>query len=205
LKIELENIGRRFNRDWIFKQINYQFIQGESYAILGPNGSGKSTFLQVLAGSLTPSSGKLNYSLINKAIEVEAIFKHLSLAAPYLELIEEFTLQELITYHFRFKRAFKEWNTERLIQLLGLEKSADKEIRYFSSGMKQRTKLVLACCADTPLLFLDEPTSNLDAQGIEWYHQLIKDFSKDRLLVICSNQPHEYSFCTNQLRINDYK
>lgn len=205
MKIELENIGRRFNRDWIFKQINYQFIQGESYAILGPNGSGKSTFLQVLAGSLTPSSGKLNYSLINKAIEVEAIFKHLSLAAPYLELIEEFTLQELITYHFRFKRAFKEWNTERLIQLLGLEKSADKEIRYFSSGMKQRTKLVLACCADTPLLFLDEPTSNLDAQGIEWYHQLIKDFSKDRLLVICSNQPHEYSFCTNQLRINDYK
>src|SRR5690606_14006845 len=99
----------------------------------------------------------------------------------------------------------KGWSIDRLIQLLDLEKSANKEIRYFSSGMKQRTKLVLACCADTPLLFLDEPTSNLDTQGIDWYHQLIDDFSKDRLLVICSNQLAEYSFCRNQLQISNYK
>lgn len=205
MKIELENIGRRFNRDWIFKQVNYQFLQGESYAILGPNGSGKSTFLQVLAGSLSPSSGQLTYSLNKKVIEVDAIFNHISLAAPYLELIEEFTLRELITYHFRFKKLFKGLDTNQIIDLLGLEKSGDKEIRYFSSGMKQRTKLALACCADTPLLFLDEPTSNLDAQGIEWYQQLIKDFSKERLLIVCSNQAHEYNFCSKHLQINDYK
>jgi len=205
MKIELENIGRRFNRDWIFKQVNYQFFQGESYAILGPNGSGKSTFLQVLAGSLSPSSGQLTYSLNKKVIEVDAIFNHISLAAPYLELIEEFTLRELITYHFRFKKLFKSLNISQIIDLLGLEKSGDKEIRYFSSGMKQRTKLALACCADTPLLFLDEPTSNLDAQGIEWYQQLIKDFSKERLLIVCSNQAHEYNFCSKHLQINDYK
>lgn len=205
MKIELENIGRRFNKEWIFKQVDYQFIQGESYAILGPNGSGKSTFLQVLAGSLSPSNGKLSYSLNNAALDVGKVFEQLSLAAPYLELIEEFTLRELITYHFRFKRLVKGWDTDRIIQLLDLKQSENKEIRYFSSGMKQRTKLVLACCADTPLLFLDEPTSNLDAQGVEWYQQLIKEFSKQRLLVICSNQLHEYSFCTNHLMIQDYK
>jgi ABC-type multidrug transport system ATPase subunit len=205
LKIKLENIGRRFNREWIFKQVNYQFIQGESYAILGANGSGKSTFLQVLAGNLSPSSGDLSYSLNNSVLEVGKVFEHLSLAAPYLELIEEFTLRELITYHFRFKKLVKGWDTDRLIQLLDLKQSENKEIRYFSSGMKQRTKLVLACCADTPLLFLDEPTSNLDVQGVDWYHQLIEEFSKERLLVICSNQHHEYSFCSNHLMIQDYK
>lgn len=205
MKIELENIGRRFNKEWIFRKIDYQFFQGQSYAILGPNGSGKSTFLQVLAGSLNPSIGKLNYSLDGKGIVVDTVFNQLSLATPYLELIEEFTLRELITYHFRFKRLLDGWNTDRIIQLLGLEKSSDKEIRYFSSGMKQRTKLALACCADTPLLFLDEPTANLDNQGVEWYHQLITDFSNDRLIIICSNQEHEYSFCSHQLQISDYK
>lgn len=205
MKIELENIGRRFNKEWIFRKIDYQFFQGQSYAILGPNGSGKSTFLQVLAGSLNPSIGKLNYSLDGKDIDVDTVFNQLSLATPYLELIEEFTLRELITYHFRFKRLLDGWNTDRIIQLLGLERSSDKEIRYFSSGMKQRTKLALACCADTPLLFLDEPTANLDTQGVEWYHQLITDFSNDRLIIICSNQEHEYSFCSHQLQISDYK
>ena len=205
MKIELENIGRRFNREWIFKQVNYQFIQGESYAILGPNGSGKSTFLQVLAGNLSPSSGNLKYSLHNTDLEVGKVYEHLSLAAPYLELIEEFTLRELIAYHFKFKSPVQGWDADRIIELLRLQQSDNKEIRYFSSGMKQRTKLVLACCADTPLLFLDEPTSNLDAQGIEWYHGLIEEFSKQRLLIICSNQPQEYSFCANHLLIQDYK
>jgi len=205
LKIELENIGRRFNKEWIFKQVNYQFIQGESYAILGPNGSGKSTFMQVIAGNLSPSDGKISYSIDNRILDVAKVFEHLSLAAPYLELIEEFTLRELITYHFRFKKLVEGWDTDRIIQLLDLNKSENKEIKYFSSGMKQRTKLALACCADTPLLFLDEPTSNLDNQGIEWYHQLINDFSKQRMLIVCSNQLHEYSFCTNHLTIQDYK
>ncbi|HUH19855.1 ABC transporter ATP-binding protein [Albibacterium sp.] len=205
MKIELENIGRRFNKEWIFKQVNYQFIQGESYAILGPNGSGKSTFMQVIAGNLSPSDGKISYSIDNRILDVAKVFEHLSLAAPYLELIEEFTLRELITYHFRFKKLVEGWDTDRIMQLLDLNKSENKEIKYFSSGMKQRTKLALACCADTPLLFLDEPTSNLDNQGIEWYHQLINDFSKQRMLIVCSNQLHEYSFCTNHLTIQDYK
>lgn len=205
MKIELENIGRRFNKEWIFKKVDYQFFQGESYAILGPNGSGKSTFLQVLAGSLSPSAGKLNYSFEGRKIEDDTVFNQLSLATPYLELIEEFTLRELITYHFRFKKLLEGWDTDKVIELLGLEQSSDKEIRYFSSGMKQRTKLALACCANTPMLFLDEPTSNLDKQGVEWYHQLMRDFSKERLIIVCSNQEHEYSFCSKQLHIHDYK
>src|ERR1700712_4367134 len=103
ISISLQNIGRRFNRDWIFRGIDYTFTENRSYAILGANGSGKSTLLQVLNGSLTPSAGNLSYFYGDKEVEAEDVFQYLSLAAPYLELIEEFTLSEVIDFHFKFK------------------------------------------------------------------------------------------------------
>jgi len=205
MQITLENIGRRFNRDWIFRGIDYTFNFGETYAILGSNGSGKSTLLAVLNGSLSPSSGTLTYSVDNKPVHVEQVFQYLSLAAPYLEVIEDFTLSEMIDFHFKFKPYKPGIDKAALIELLNLPGSRNKLIRYFSSGMKQRLKLALAFCADAPILMLDEPTSNLDSQGVDWYLSLVEQFAKDRLTIICSNQEHEYSFCQHQLSIADYK
>lgn len=205
MKIELEQIGRRFNREWIFRRINYSFQLGKSYAILGINGSGKSTFLQVISGALAPSEGKLYYKLEDKNIAVEQIFEHLSIAAPYLELIEEFTLNELLNFHFQFKKRIHNLENEQLILLLNMVANKNKQIKYFSSGMKQRVKLVLALCSDTPILLLDEPTSNLDEQGIQWYKKLVADFTQNRLIIVCSNQIHEYDFCQEQLFMTDYK
>ena len=205
ISITLNQIGRRFNREWIFKGIDYTFTQGETYAILGPNGSGKSTLLQVLNGSLTPSIGKINYFTGYTEIEAEEIFNYLSLAAPYLELIEEFTLTEVIDFHFKFKPYKNGIDTAGVIELLNMQSSKNKAIRYFSSGMKQRLKLALAFCADTPILMLDEPTSNLDMQGVDWYLNLVEQYAQNRLTIVCSNQQHEYSFCNHILSIADYK
>lgn len=205
MTISLENIGRRFNREWIFRDVNYTFKSNTAYAILGPNGSGKSTLLQVLNGSLTPSAGKLSYQLNDQPVEVELVYQHLSLAAPYMELIEDFTLAEMIGFHFQFKAFRDGLDTGAVIDLLNMQASKDKMIKYFSSGMKQRTKLALAFCADTPMLMLDEPTSNLDVQGVDWYLNLVERFAKNRLTIICSNQPNEYAFCSEIIRITDYK
>ncbi|WP_343522736.1 ATP-binding cassette domain-containing protein [Pedobacter sp.] len=204
MHISLEHIGRRFNKEWIFKNLSAEFSSGNSYAILGPNGSGKSTLLSVLSGSLSPSEGKITFS-DTQEIPVENIYRYISLAAPYLELVETLTLRELIDFHFKFKNFAAGLDAKKLIDILGLEKARNKEIKYFSSGMKQRTKLALACCTDTPILFLDEPTSNLDVQGINWYRDLIQNFGKDRLMIIGSNQIQEYDFCTTQIQISDYK
>lgn len=204
MTITLENIGRRFNQEWIFKGINYQFNSGGKYAILGPNGSGKSTLLSVILGNLSPSEGMITYKE-EKSIAVEGIYKYVSFAAPYLDLIEEFTLQETIDFHFKFKRLHRDFNEEMVLDLLGLKKSQDKALKHFSSGMKQRTKLVLACCTETPILLLDEPTSNLDKQGVLWYHELIARFTSDRLVIVGSNQEAEYSFCNHFVQITDYK
>jgi ABC-type multidrug transport system ATPase subunit len=204
MTIDLKDAGRRFNQEWIFRNFSYQFSAAGKYAILGPNGSGKSTLLSVILGSLAPSEGSITYA-DTKVIPVENIYTQLSFAAPYLDLVEEFTLQETIAFHFKFKKLYPGLSAEGLLDLLGLAKSQDKALKYFSSGMKQRTKLALACCTDSPLLLLDEPTSNLDVQGISWYLDLIRDFTADKLVLVGSNQETEYSFCENLISITDYK
>lgn len=205
MKISLEKIGRRFNREWIFRNISYEFESGNSYAILGANGAGKSTLLQIISGSLSSSEGSISYHHSGKVIEQENIFSNLSLAAPYLELIEEFTLHELIEFHFRFKNYRAGLDRDGLIELLGFKSSEFKIIKNFSSGMKQRVKLALAFSSDTDIIMLDEPASNLDKQGSEWYLDLVSEFSSDRLLIVCSNQEQEYSFCTSSLNVTDFK
>jgi ABC-type multidrug transport system ATPase subunit len=204
MDITLKNVGRRFNKEWIFNNIDFNFTADNKYAVLGPNGSGKSTLLSVLLGSLTPSEGEIKYYNPNE-IRVENIYQYISFAAPYLDLVEEFTLQETITFHFQFKAYAEGLNASGVLELLGLEKSQDKALKHFSSGMKQRTKLALACCTNTPILILDEPTSNLDTQGIDWYLNLVNEYTANKMIIIGSNQEHEYSFCSQRLNISDYK
>lgn len=205
MKIILEQIGRRFNREWIFRDLNYIFETGNSYAILGANGSGKSTLLQVISGSLTSSEGKVAYLHNDRPLDIENAFQELSFAAPYLELIEEFSLSEHIDFHFQFKRYRKGYDKKSVVSLLGLHHSEHKAIKHFSSGMKQRVKLALAFCSDTQILLLDEPVSNLDHQGINWYLSLIEQFSSARLVIVCSNQQQEYGFCDERINVEDYK
>lgn len=204
MQIRLDNLGRRFNKEWIFRNIDYTFTFGEKYAILGPNGSGKSTLLSVLLGSLTPSEGKIGY-WGEKEIMPESIFNYISFAAPYLDLIEEFTLQETIDFHFKFKKYQPGFDSATILELLALRSVDDKPLKYFSSGMKQRTKLALACCTDAPILVLDEPTSNLDVQGTDWYLSLIEKFAQNKLILVGSNQEYEYGFCDHHITMTKYK
>ena len=206
MKIKLTEVGKRYNRDWIFRNVNYEFNAGEAYVILGSNGSGKSTLLQLIAGNQLLSEGNIEYASENINIPAEKIFQHISFASPYLELIEEYSLSEIITFHAQFKSIFKGISLSQIIEITGLAKSKDKELKYFSSGMKQRIRLALAILSDTPILLLDEPTSNLDKKGVEWYSQLIQNYTKNRIVIICSNhQLHEYEFCKHQILIEDYK
>lgn len=206
MEITLNDIGRRYNNEWIFRHIDYYFESGKSYAILGHNGSGKSTLLKVLSASLTPSAGEIIYTNKGQKIGADEIYQLLSIAAPYMELIEELSLRELLDFHFKFKGYLTGFDKNRVVELLGLENALDKEIKFFSSGMRQRVKLVLACCSASDLVLLDEPTSNLDRAGEEWYLSLI-DLTKrqSRLFIICSNQEKEYRFCDESISITEFK
>jgi ABC-type multidrug transport system ATPase subunit len=206
MNITFDQAGKRFNREWIFRQLNYRFEAGTSYVILGSNGSGKSTLLQAISGYYSLSEGAARFELDGKEIEIEKVFRHMSIATPYLELYEDFSLKEAIEFHQRFKSIAGGLSAKEVIAKLDLEKTKDKAIKHFSSGMKHRVRLGLAILSETPVLLLDEPTSNLDRKGIKWYQDLIAEYSKDRIVVVCSNQQeHEYEFCTEQLNIEDFK
>ncbi len=203
--IELSEIGKRFGKEWIFKNINYTISDADRLAVLGPNGSGKSTLLQIISGASTQSSGTIKFFKNDVLLDVDHVFKHLSIAAPYLELIEEMTLIEMLDFHFQFKKRWNDLSNTDLINILGLQTSSTKEIRNFSSGMKQRVKLMLAIMSDVDMILLDEPCSNLDKQGIDWYQDLLNKYLKDRILIVCSNQEHEYSMCSKSINVMDFK
>jgi ABC-type multidrug transport system ATPase subunit len=207
MTIELTDLGKRFRYDWIFKNLSYTFRQGEKYAVLGHNGSGKSTLLQIISGQLSPNKGKIKYTdATNTTIDIEHIYTHISYAAPYIELIEEFTLTETIDFHQKFKPFAADITTQQLIDIVALPKgNAHKAVHFFSSGMRQRLKLALAVCAATPVILLDEPTTNLDAQGVAWYRNLVAEYAADKLLIIASNIAQDYDFCDTQLVLTDYK
>jgi ABC-type multidrug transport system ATPase subunit len=204
MRITLSDAGKRFNREWIFRHFDYNFFSSNAYAITGPNGSGKSTLLQFIAGAIMPSEGKVSY-YNGSEIPVEQYFPLLSIAAPYLETIEEMTANEFFRFHQVFKPLIPEFSISQILERVGLQEAADKQIRYYSSGMKQRIKLAQALFSDTTAVLLDEPTTNLDAQGIALYHQLIRDYCSERLVIVSSNDSLEYSFCKTIIDMKQLK
>jgi ABC-type multidrug transport system ATPase subunit len=238
MTISLSNVGKRYNREWIFRHFDYTFNSEKSYAITGSNGSGKSTLLQVISGALTHNEGTIEcfdsgYTILDKnthtssiqhpvssiqhpassiqhpasgtqkPIPNEQLYQHISIAAPYLELIEEMTATEMLQFHEGFKELTA--SIPEILKTVTLEKAAHKQIRYYSSGMKQRLKLAQAFFSNTPILLLDEPTTNLDADGIALYHHLIDNYSAGKLIIVSSNDQQEYNFCGEVIAIGDYK
>ncbi|MCB9054595.1 MAG: ATP-binding cassette domain-containing protein [Chitinophagales bacterium] len=205
MTILLSDAGKRFNRDWIFRHLNYSFEKGKAYAITGPNGSGKSTFLQVLSGGMMLNEGVIEWKNEHKKIDSERIFQHISLCAPYLELVEEMTLDELLSFHQNFKPFIPGISANDIILKVGLDKAAKKQIRNYSSGMKQRVKLAQCIFSDTPIILLDEPCTNLDAEGITLYQSLIDTYCKEKLVIVSSNDEIEYGFCENIINMSNHK
>ena len=205
MRITLIDAGKRYNRDWIFRHLSYEFQQGNSYAITGPNGSGKSTLLQAIAGAIGISEGALRYQQTGAEIPPDQVYNYFSLAAPYLELIEEMTVTEFLQFHQAFKPLLSHYTIPEIVAQVGLGTTGHKQIRYYSSGMKQRVKLAQALFSDTPVVLLDEPCTNLDTEGIERYQQLIRDHCAGRLVIVSSNDVQEYAFCREKISIMDFK
>jgi ABC-type multidrug transport system ATPase subunit len=199
MNVVATNLGKRFNREWVFRNFSYQFEAGKSYAITGPNGSGKSTLMQVLWGQMHPSEGSIQYAIQDQT----EIYKSVSIAAPYMDLIDEYTLEEMVHFHFKFKAS--RYELSEVLKRIELTSSNQKTISSFSSGMRQRLKLALAFFSQSDLLFLDEPCTNLDKKSIEWYTNNLSLVPNSTTTFIASNSEHEYPFSSTKIDILNYK
>lgn len=205
ISLTINNIGKKFSREWIFRGLSYQFKIGEPVAVIGSNGSGKSTLVKALAGIIPLNQGVIDYQLNGKSLTEDAWHKHIGISAPYLELIEEFTLSESIDFHARFRSFIDGVDKKTFIEKLNLEKHKDKYIRDFSSGMKQKLKLGFSFFTENDVLILDEPTANIDQTGFEWYKEEVQKLIPRKILIISSNEPKEYTFCKEHISILDFK
>ncbi len=206
LNIALTDAGKRYGYEWIFRGLTFRFVAGERYAITGPNGSGKSTLMRVLAGHLSLSKGQVCFEENGRTIDPDAVYRYVSMAAPYIELIEELTLRELVAFHGQLRPFREGMGPEDVLEVLQLGRAQHRKmLRFFSSGMKQRVRLALAICTEAPLLLLDEPTTNLDVDGARWFADLLQAHTSGRLVVVASNVAEDLSFCNQSLCVLDYK
>ena len=206
MEIVLENAGRRFNRQWIFRHISLSIASGERLAIIGSNGSGKSTFLSCLATYLLLSEGSIFYNIREGQLDSGKLQKHFSWMAPAVDLPEELKLIEVLKLHFALKGCIA--SEEEVLQWLefsGLIAHREKLIKQLSSGMRQRVKMIATFLSDSSLLLLDEPTTDLDSDGKLLYRQLVNETGKERTIIIASNLPEEYEFCERAIPMDKKK
>lgn len=205
MKILAENLEKKFRQEYVIKNFNFEFQDHQKYAIVGPNGSGKSTLLQLLSQFSLPTKGFVKY-LDNQGnpIEKDLAFKQISFAAPYSEIIEEFTISELISFLVGLQNLPSEFNVQAFEEFSELKINPNKLIKDFSSGMKQKTKLTLAFSSPRPFLFLDEPTTNLDHKSKTWFQSKLES-EKDKLILIASNEESEIKYCKERIQILDFK
>jgi ABC-type multidrug transport system ATPase subunit len=189
MQISLTNVGKQYDYKWILRGLNYEIPSGSRVAISGHNGSGKSTLIKILSGFLSQTSGEVIYTLENRNILREHVFRHTAIAAPYIDLIQEFTVLELARFHCQMK---KMTDPMELIRFCYLENSANKPVQYLSSGMLQRLKLALCLMSPGNLFLLDEPTSNLDSRGIDWYQSALQNMPKEATVIVASNMQHDF-------------
>ncbi|WP_235296846.1 ABC transporter ATP-binding protein [Portibacter marinus] len=205
MDIILENISKRYGSQWIFRNIDYRFTEQGRYAIIGSNGAGKSTLLQVVVGKIPFTKGEISYQTKDGPINVDQVFRKFSIATTAMALIEEFSLEEIVRFHFRFRKPIGDLELDELLNISELKKESKKYIRDFSSGMKQRLKLVLAVLTESEVVILDEPGANLDEASKLWYQRLLNDWLGERTLIVASNEAEDYKLCDQFLDLSLYK
>jgi len=197
--IKAESITKRFAKSIIFRDINLSIKTGESIYIVGPNGSGKTTLLKILAGIIPPSRGSVEYGLNQDKISIKDINNFVGYCSPLMNPYEELTGLENI--HFILKKKFYESEIDTLLEKFNLFDHKDQKLKFYSSGIKQRLKLLLAVINDPPLLLFDEPGTNMDTKGKDFIYSFIESVRRDKLILLATNNMEEKNLCMDGINL----
>ncbi|MDP2209618.1 MAG: ABC transporter ATP-binding protein [Bacteroidota bacterium] len=206
IKLEVQNIKKIFNGRKIFSDINFQLENKSALAITGRNGSGKSTLVKILAGVLSPTNGQVDFYLNGKSIDLQNRYQYFGFVAPYLQMYDEFTAMENLELFARIRNIEVDKDyIDLLLKRVNLYERKDSYVREYSSGMKQRLKYAFALLHKPPLLILDEPRSNLDAEGISVVYQIIQEQKQSGCVVVATNDSEDIQFCNQEIDLNQFR
>lgn len=205
MKIIATDVEKKFRKEWIFKKLRGTYSSGKSYALVGPNGTGKSTLLKILAQFSLPTHGKVEFFQTDgTSIPTDKAHQYIAFAAPYVDVIEEYTLNELIVFLQNLGFIAAELDLLSFEKYMELSPGKGKLIKNYSSGMRQKIKLACALLSPRPILCLDEPTSNLDEQAKKWFIAKLSE-NRSKMIFIASNEALEIGLCDHQIAIVDFK
>jgi heme exporter protein A len=196
-KLNARGLSKKFNRTLLFEGIDLSRETGESLCVTGPNGSGKSTLLKILAGLQGPTKGEVSYSA-GTDIDPSEWLDHIGYTGPLVNPYEDLTAWENI--RFALKRG-NENSVNSLIQKFDISEHADKKVKYYSSGMKQRLRIIIAALNDPPVLILDEPGTNLDEAGKEILYGYLDSVRGEKIIILATNDPAEEKLCGGVVRL----
>jgi heme exporter protein A len=200
----VEGIRKNYTGSVLFENITFSMHEGDVLAITGWNGSGKSTLVRIIAGLVRPSAGRVQMMAGEEPVPKESRRRYLGLAAPAISLYDELTGLENLLFFCKVRGV----NGDRaacleMLKQVGLEKHSNKPCKDYSSGMKQRLKLVQAIIHDPPLLLLDEPGSNLDRKGMKMVEQIISNQRKTGMTIIASNENREVDYADRIINLSE--
>jgi heme exporter protein A len=206
LEIEARNITKIFNEKIIFKDICFNLNSGESMGITGKNGAGKTTLIKIIAGVLSLSLGSIVFKSNSSEINNGKIFNRIGFVSPYLNLYDEFSAMEnLIICDKILGNDNKLSRYESILSLVSLYDRRNDPVRIYSSGMKQRLKYALALINYPELLLLDEPMSNLDAEGMIIVQNIINEQRDRGILILATNEESDLKYCNKIINLDDEK
>lgn len=203
IQLQLNSICKRYNQRLVLQGISFEATNGEVVAITGNNGTGKTTLLKIIAGLSRPSGGTVTLIIKDKVISPEQIPHCVGFVAPYLEVYKEFSPAELLVITARMRGiTWDGCHQDAILSAVGLQNRAHDNIRGFSSGMQQRVKYALALQHQPPVLLLDEPTTNLDQNGITMVHTIVRLFSeRGGIVLIATNDERDILLCTKHIAV----
>ncbi len=204
LRITVKGVTKEFNRRKVFENVNFEISNGHSIAITGPNGSGKSTLVRIVAKVLSPTRGEVRYYLDGVDGSDDVVRDAIGFVSPYLQLYDEFSALENVMFLNRIRlnsRRLSSADTEKILGKVNLFHRKDDLVRGFSSGMKQRLKYALSLSHSPAVLILDEPTANLDDEGIAVVRQIVREQTERGILILATNSAEEAAWCEREITL----
>jgi len=179
--IEARGLSKRYGRIQAVVDLDLNVKRGECHGFLGPNGAGKTTVIKAFLGLTTPNAGEVSIFGRDLFLERDEIMRRVGAVVEAPALFGDFTARENLLYLSRLSSSaggassfLSPGKIDDALSTVGLEDAADRKVKGFSYGMKQRLGIAQALLPESELIFLDEPTNGLDPHGIMGVRDLIR-------------------------------
>lgn len=201
MELQLRKLNKHYGTKRAVNNVNAVLTPGV-YGLLGANGAGKTTLMRMICGVLKPTSGKIY--LDGKTIEElgERYYTHLGYMPQDFGFYPDFTAREFMLYMAAVKgvdRKTAKKRAEELLESVNLQDVADKKIKSFSGGMKQRLGIAQAELNNPSILILDEPTAGLDPKERVRFRNLISDFAKEKIVILSTHIVSDVSYIADSI------